>query len=186
MTDIPYIDRLRDDLVGGIGDRCRQTARRRRAALVGAPIAVAAAAAAATIPGAASPALAIERDGEWIELRIADSAAGAPQMQREMRDAGIDAEVRVVAVTPSLVGQWACIAEVADGDPAGEDVDGAGPKGRSYVVRLQEVRYTPQKVSIRRDFAEGTQDGHLVFVAGRPAQEGEQASADPCRDRLRG
>ena len=185
MTDIPYIGRLRDDLVGGIGARRRRTARRRRAALVGAPIAVAAATAAATIPGAASPALAIERDGDWIELRIADAAAGAPQMQRELRDAGIDAEVRVVPVAPSLAGQWACIAEIADGSPAGADVDGDGPLGRSYAVRLQDVRYTPQTVSIRRDFAAGTQDGHLVFVAGRPAQEGEQASAEPCRGRLR-
>jgi hypothetical protein len=185
MTDIPYIDRLRDDLVSGIGERRRRSTRRRRTALVGAPIAVAAATAAATIPGGTSPALAIEDRGEWIELRIADAAAGAPQMQRELRDAGIEAEVRVVAVTPSLVGQWACIAEIADGDPAGEDVDGDGPNGRSYVVRLQEVRYTPETVSIRRDFAAGTQDGQLVFVAGRAAQEGEQASGDPCRGRLR-
>jgi hypothetical protein len=185
MTDIPYIDRLRDDLVGAVAERRRQTLRRRRTALVGAPIAVAAATAVATLPGATSPALAIEDRGEWIELRIADAAAGESQMEREMHDAGIDAEVRVVAVTPSLVGQWACIAEVADGDPAGEDVDGAGPNGRSYVVRLQEVRYTPETVSIKRDFAAGTQDGHLVFVAGRAAQDGEQASADPCRDRLR-
>jgi hypothetical protein len=85
-------------------------------------------------------------------------------------------------VTAPLVGQWACVAEFADGDPAGPDSDGAGPNGASYVVRLDEVDLTPTTVRIRRDFARGTQDGRLVFVAGRAARSGERASADPCRD----
>lgn len=182
MTEIPYIDRLRDDLLAGITQRQRKITRRRRTAMIGAPIALAAAVAVATVPGGTSPALAINDEGDWIELRIDDIAASESQMEREMRDLAIDADIRLVPVTDGLVGQWACIAEVADGDPAGEDPDGAGPRGRSYEVRLQEVRYTPDKIRIRRDFAAGTQDGQLVFVAGRRPETGEQASADPCRD----
>ena len=83
MTDIPYIDRLRGDLVSAVGRRRRRIERRRRAALVGAPIALAAAVAVATVPGATQPALAIEQSGDWIELRIADVAATEAQMERE-------------------------------------------------------------------------------------------------------
>ena len=182
MTDIPYMDQLREDLVRAISRRRRRLARRRTAALAGAPLAAAVAVLAVTVPAGTPSALAIENQGDWIELRIADVAAGEAQMERDMHDVGIDAEIRLVPVTEPLVGQWACVAEIADGDPAGEDVDGTGPLGRAYEVRLQEVRYTAETVSIRRDFAAGTQDGHLVFVAGRRAQEGEDASGEPCRD----
>ncbi|HEV2777368.1 MAG TPA: hypothetical protein VGV90_17395 [Solirubrobacteraceae bacterium] len=182
MTDIPYLDTLRSDLVGGIERRGRRIARRRRTALVGAPLALSAAVVAATVPGGASPALAIDREGDWIELRIADVAATENEMEHELEAVGIDAEIRLVPATEPLVGRWACVAELADGDPAGPDLDGAGPNGAGYVVRLNEVGYTPTTVRIRRDFARGTQDGRLVFVAGRGAGSGERASADPCRD----
>ena len=182
MTDIPYLDTLRGDLLGGIERRRRRIARRRRTALVGAPLALGAAVVAATVPGGASSALAIDSEGSWIDLRIADVAATEAEMEHELEGVGIDAEIRLVPVTEPLVGQWACIADVADGDPAGADLDGAGPNGASYVVRLNEVDYTPRSIRIRRDFAQGTQDGHLVFVAGRAAVGGERASADPCRD----
>ena len=182
MTDIPYLDRLRADLVTGIDRRRRTVARRRRAARLAAPVALAAAAVAAlTVPGGTSAALAIEPRGDWIELRIADVAASEAEMEAQLAGAGIDAEVRLVPVGEPLVGKWACIAEIADGDPAGADPDGLGPLGRAYVVRLDEVGYTPQTVRIRRDFAAGTQDGRLVFVAGRAAAAGEQAAASPCR-----
>jgi hypothetical protein len=182
MTDIPYLDTLRGDLVGAVERRRRRIVRRRRTALVGAPLALGAAVVAATVPGGASPALAIEHEGDWIELRLADVAASEEEMEHELEAVGIDAEIQLVPVTEPLVGQWACMAEVADGDPAGPDVDGAGPNRASYVVRLHEVDLTPTTVRVRRDFAQGTQDGHLVFVAGRAAAGRERASADPCRD----
>jgi hypothetical protein len=184
MTDVPYLDQLRGDLLGAIEQRKRRLSRLHRTASVAIPVLLIAAVVAATLPGGGASALAIERQGDWIELRIADVAASQAQMQRELRDAGIDADIRLVPVTEALVGQWACIAEVADADPAGEDPDGSGPLGAAYQVRLPEVGYTPETLRIRRDFAQTTQDGRLVFIAGRAPEPGEQASGDPCRDSL--
>lgn len=182
MSDIPYLDTLRGDLIGAVDRRRRRGARRRRAALVAAPVAIAVAAVVAvTSPGGTSPALAIARQGDWVELRIADVDAGQAAMERELRDAGIDAEIRVMPVADALVGRWACVGEIADGDPVGPDLDGAGPHGARYEVRLHEVRFDAELVSLRRDFAAGTQDGRLVFVAGRAARVGEAADSEPCR-----
>jgi hypothetical protein len=65
MTDIPYLVRLREDLVTGIGRRQRRAAVcRRRAALVLTPAALAGAVLAISPPGSPSPALAIEPDGD--------------------------------------------------------------------------------------------------------------------------
>lgn len=180
MTDIPYLARLREELRAGIQQRRRRRARRRRIALIGAPgLAAAAAIAVSLAPSDAPVALAIEAKGAWIELRIADPEATVERMNGELHGAGIDAVVRLVPVPPSLVGRWACVAEVPDGRPAGRDPDG---RGRRYDVRLSEVRYTRRVVRIRRDFARTRQDGRLVFLAGRPPRSDEHPSERPCVD----
>jgi hypothetical protein len=188
MTQIPYLAHLRRDLVGGIEQRRRRRVRARRTALAGAPALAAGLAALVVIaaPGGTSSALAIDRQGDWIELRLADAGASSDEMQRELRAAGIDASVQLVPVSEPAVGRWACVAEVADAAPAGADPDGAGPLGQRVQVRLSEVEYGPTTIRIRRDFAQTAQDGRLLFVAGRAAASGEQAVAAPCEGVLNG
>lgn len=59
---------------------------------------------AVTVARGTSPALAIERQGDWIELRIADVDAGQAAIERELRNA----EIRVMPVPAALAGRWAC------------------------------------------------------------------------------
>jgi hypothetical protein len=164
MTDIPYLTRLREDLVTGIGRRRRRVAaRRRRAALVLTAAAVAGAVLATTLPGSSSPALAIERDGDWIEVRIADIAASEAEMERELAAAGIDADIRLVATTPDHVGQWTCIVLTT---PAADP--------RQMPVARSDIRFTPEALYFQRGFAE-----RLVLAVGRAPEAGEQPSAHP-------
>jgi hypothetical protein len=111
--------------------------------------------------GGPQRALAVETDGAWIELRIADAAASAGKMTRELHAAGIDAEVYSIAVGPELVGRWVAVFEVPD-NPA-----------RQSPVRLRELRITRELVRIHRDFAVSPHPGYFVFYAGRAPRPGE-------------
>ena len=108
---IPYLERLRADLVTGIARQRARRARRRRLGVAGAAVLVAAAVplAGALDRGRGSAALAITKTPRWLELRIADATAGPERMTRELREAGVPGEVRVVPVSRSLVGRWAAL-----------------------------------------------------------------------------
>jgi hypothetical protein len=177
MTDIPYLVRLREDLVTGIARRQRRAAvRRRRAALVLTPAALAGAVLAISLPGSPSPALAIEPQGDWIEVRIADISASEAKMGSELRAAGIDADIRLVPTTADHVGQWTCTfaamrpfvdpSAVHDGPPSAPDTD-------------HVIRFTPEALYVRRGSAEQLRLDRIVIVAGRAAEPGEQPSARP-------
>jgi hypothetical protein len=172
MTDIPYLVRLREDLVTGIARRQqRVVARRRRMALVLTPAAVAGAVLATTLPGGSSPALAIAKEGDWIEVQIADAAASEAQMESELRAAGIDADISLTPTTAEHVGRWTCInvATSAFTDPSRQpDDEPQLPDVRSH------LRVTPEVLSVQRGFAD-----RLVLVVGRAPEAGEQPSAHP-------
>jgi hypothetical protein len=175
VTDIPYLVRVRGDLVSGIGRRQRRLrARRRRAALAIGTAALVVAVAAASLPGGSSPALAIEPEGDWIQVRIADIAASEAEMESELRAAGIDADIRLVPMTPDYVGQWACITSTTTApiDPSSELTD--PPHARDP---RQTMRFTPEALYIQRGSAE-----QLVIVAGRAPEGDEQPYAwpEPC------
>jgi hypothetical protein len=166
--DAPFVDDLRRKLVRGIERDARRRRRSARAVAVAGSVALAAA-----VPlglGARSPdrALAISRSAGIIELRIADASAGAAQMTRELRAAGIDGEVRVVPVEPALVGRWAAVAEVAR------------LRGREETVRLDRVETSPSRVRIPvAQVREST--GRFVFFAGRAPRAGEAPAIEDGR-----
>jgi hypothetical protein len=171
MTDIPYLAHLREDLLTGILRRQqRVAARRRRVAFVLTPAAVVGAVLVASLLGTSSPALAIEQDGDWIEVRIADAAASETQMESELHAAGIDADIILAPTTAEHVGQWTCIGggfsvtypSTQPNDPP------QGPDVRS------QVQATPDVLYIRRGFLD-----RLVVVVGRAPEAGEQPSAYP-------
>ena len=163
MTDIPYLAHLRADLVTGIERRQRRlVVRRRRAALVLTPAALAGTVLATSLPGGPSPALAIEQDGDWIEVRIADAAASEAQMESELRAAGIDADVSLTPTTAEHVGRWTCIVTTTSTDrPEPPNLDSS-------------MRSTPEVLYLERGFAD-----RLVIVGGRATEPGEQPSAHP-------
>jgi len=169
MTDMPFLDTLRTDLVAGIAAR-RRRHHRWVATLAASVLLAATASALIGLPGGSRDALAIEHRGDWIELRIADADASAGEMTAELDDAGIDGEVRSVAVARELVGRWACVAEV----PLGQDPRTA--------LRLNELDYERTLVRVRRDFAERPHEGRFVLLAGREPRSGERAATDPCSE----
>src|SRR5215213_404280 len=109
LTPIPPPE-LRSALVAGVARHRRRT----RARVIGAGIAASAVAGAALLGGilsqspspALAAALAIEPDGEWIEVAIVDADADEQQMTEELHDAGIDAEVQIIPTIRSRVGDW--------------------------------------------------------------------------------
>jgi len=49
-------------------------------------------------------ALAVTRAGDALELRIQDAGASGAELTRDLREAGIDGEVRVIPVPAEMVG----------------------------------------------------------------------------------
>ena len=107
-SELPFLDDLRTHLVAAVARRRR----RRRAALAVALPTLLALGLAGGITAQPDPALAVEREGNWIVLRIEDAEASAEQMSAELAEAGVDAEVRVVPAAPERSGRWACVAEL--------------------------------------------------------------------------
>lgn len=62
--------------------------------------------AATLLSGGSTPAVAVEREGDWITLRLLEVAASPRQVERELRAAGIDATVVVEPAPADLVGRW--------------------------------------------------------------------------------
>lgn len=153
------LERLRADLVAGIAARRRRARRRRRRAAA----AVLAAGAAAALyvpawgPGDDHAALAITRDARWLEVRIVDDRAGRDEIVRELREAGIDAEVSLSPTSESGVGRFLGL-EV---EP--RNVHAPSPEARAEVqlVRLHEGR-----LRVRTDFG-----GRVYLIVGRAGEE---------------
>ncbi|MBE2316136.1 hypothetical protein DVA67_009120 [Solirubrobacter sp. CPCC 204708] len=135
---------LRGPLLAELQETARP--RRRKLAL---PALVAILTALIVWPSSAS--LAVERRDGWIELRIEDATASPETLTRELRDAGINGEVRVLAVPPHLVGKWVSFNQR---EPSSE--------GR--------VRFAPDTVRVQ---AIAVEDNTFVFMAGRAARPGE-------------
>ena len=174
MTEqpIPYVRELRSELVHGI-DRARSRRVRGRVALAAA---AAAAAVALTLGlwlpdgGGGSSALAVTKQDGWITLRIADATADPDQMTAELRAAGIDGEVTVRPVSPSLVGRWAAVetrpsaaAKPGEAVSVTELID-EPPRARDAadVERLLSIDFDPDALRVPEDF-----DGGVLLTAGR-------------------
>jgi hypothetical protein len=168
------VRRLRAPLLAEL-QRPRRAARLRPArALALATLALAIALAAGVLSRDPAPALAVERQDGWLVLRIADVSAGEAALTRELSDAGIPGEVRLLPVPADRVGTWAVIAEHADAPGTPRSLK----PGPEEVVRLGRVRYERETLRIPiADVREST--GYFVFYAGRAARPGEE----PLRDR---
>jgi hypothetical protein len=178
---IPYIDRLRTELVEGVA-RDRPRRRRRRHVLAASAVAALAALLVLGIGtldgGDRSTALAVTRDDHWITVEIADATADPDRMTKELRAAGIDGEVVIKPVSPSLEGRWVAlevfastpvqagenpnekivsITELADEAPRG------GPgAGRPNEDRLFAIDFDHDEMRIPNDFRD-----RVVLTAGR-------------------
>ena len=157
---VPFVEDLRRGLVRGIERDARRRRRIARSAAVACAVALAVALPLGLADRSPDRALAVSRGAGTIELRIADASAGAEQMTRELRAAGIDGEVRLVPVEPELVGRWAAVAEVA------------GRNTPAETVRLNHIAIASDAVRIPvEQVREST--GRFLFLAGREPQAGE-------------
>jgi hypothetical protein len=152
--------------------------RRRRRRLV--PVVTAAtvlALAAILVPtlldGGATPALAVTRNGDSLELRIQDAGASGAELTRELRDAGVDGEVRVIPVPAELVGTWVVIEEASKRPP---DPDPSTPPVEE-TVRLNSIEFGREV--LRLPIAQVRESsGHFILWAGREARSGEDVAAN--------
>jgi hypothetical protein len=148
--------------------------RRRARRLAPAAVAVAALALAGvlvpTLRDGGATALAVTREGNWLELRIQDAGASGAELTRELRDAGVDGEVRVIPVPADLVGTWVVIEE-ASKRPV------PSPAAGEETVRLDTIDFGREL--LRLPIAQVREsDGHFILWAGREAQPGEDVAAD--------
>jgi hypothetical protein len=89
------VARLRGPLLGELRGRPRRSRRPLRIAL---PALAALVVALVAVVPRSSPALAVDRPGGVLELRIADATASPEQLTEELRAAGIRGDVRLIAV----------------------------------------------------------------------------------------
>lgn len=106
-----------------------------------------------------SPALAVERDGEWITVRLLEVAADPDQVESELRAAGIDAEVVVEPAAPELVGRWTRVAFSVAG-PLGE-VDGD-------IVRIPADAREGVEIGLGREARPG-EDAMILDACAQPS-----------------
>lgn len=124
-------------------------------------------------PGSA---LAISRQADRINLRIADASASAEDMTRELNDAGIRGRVVLVPVPPDYVGVWILTSETGTTQVCMPRPGQKYPE-REPNVRLHEIERVPDskpkelRIPVAR-VREST--GEFLFVAGRAAKPGEQ------------
>lgn len=112
--------------------------------------------------GGAAPALAVTRAGDTLELRIQDAGASGEELTRDLQEAGIDGEVRVIPVPPDMVGTWAAIEEASK-----RPFDPNQPTpGREEIVRLDRIEYGRELLRI--PVAEVREsEGHFILQGPR-------------------
>lgn len=129
-----------------------------------------------------SPALAIETEGEWIEIRVLDSDAGAAQMTEELSDLGLDARVTALPADPLSVGKWLGFRlERTDGRGMGPHEDArvaqdllrlGGPYPNGFPA-APEPHYV---LAIRRSAIDRVAGIRWEFLIGRELRPGEEPS----------
>ena len=175
---VPYVRRLRAELVQAVGRaQTRHSRRRLVAATATAALAVALLLGIELAgDGHRSTALAVTKHDGWITLRISDATADPREMTNELRAAGIEGVVRVHPVSPSLVGKWAAV-ETRPPAPAapGESVSATelaneppGRRDRGDVDRLLSIDFAPEALRVPEDFRV-----RVLLTAGRAPRDGE-------------
>jgi hypothetical protein len=132
VPNVPYLERLRAELLAGIARKRRRTVRRRAALAIGAlvlavPVGVVwpldtplEGPAGNPKVALASNVLEITNEDAWIELRLLDPTADLQLMTDELREAGINGRVcSVLAPSPEAVGAWVAVAETFSADGVG-------------------------------------------------------------------
>jgi len=111
-------------------------------------------------------AIAVEHRGKVIHLSVQDASADPESMTNDLRAAGLDAQVEVAPVSPSLVGMWVDFFSPGpkpDADPRGLDIwNQMYPPGDPSGIPRARVLKIPS------DFSTA-----FTVVVGRPAHEGE-------------
>ncbi|HEX8105681.1 MAG TPA: hypothetical protein VF533_23900 [Solirubrobacteraceae bacterium] len=139
-------------------ERLPDPARRRRLPLAAAAVTIAAVAlalAATLRPGGAEPALAVERDGDALVVRLRDATAGPVALARALRREGVHGFVGVAPAAPDAVGRWVAVRAT---DAAGRDAPRAAAR----------IRVDGAVVRIPRDL--GARPVLIAGVAPRPGQ----------------
>ncbi len=121
-----------------------------------------------------TPALAIERSGDVVSVRLQDATAGPWQLSQELQAAGIKANVLLAPATPDAVGTWVevraprVIHPPAGPDPSLHDAYDEEAERRRETQRLRGVETDGDVVRIPADYPY-----ELALVAGVTPQPGQ-------------
>jgi hypothetical protein len=120
----------------------------------------------------ATSALAIERSGDVISIRLQDATADPAKLTEELQAADIDAHVLLAPATPGAVGTWVDVAAPrvppTGQDPSRHDTFDAQAERRLEAQRLEDIEVDGDIVRIPADYPHG-----LAMYAGvtpRPGQ----------------
>lgn len=171
---------LRHALVGAISRR-RSRIRFRASVAVAASVAVVAALfGGGVLTGGPERVLAIDgNDGEWVTIQILDGEAGAAEMTRELHDAGIDGEVRLLPAIPEFVGHWMGLNQLDPRQAPGYcEVHpiGEGPRtvcAEPPLVGGDDARFEGDTFQLRRDAIGKLEGTRTIFYVGREPEPGE-------------
>jgi hypothetical protein len=115
-------------------------------------------------------ALAIDRHGDTLHISVGDATADPEAMTNDLRALGLDAEVEVVPVSPSLEGTWL---DIVSGDL--ENSSKPGDRRIDEVQRQMSKRV--EVLKLPADFS-----GPFLLRVGRPAEAGETFQVALTRD----
>lgn len=103
-------------------------------------------------------ALAIEQHGDMLHVEVEDALADSEAMTNDLRAAGLDATVSTVPVSPSLVGGWVNVMNLAGADQDPRIVD-----------LIDQTQSHVDTLRIPSDFSSA-----VGLFVGRPARPGER------------
>ena len=128
--------------------------------------------------GVTERALAVSRSDDSIVIKLQHAAAGAPQLTRELRDAGVDG--RIVSVPASTPGEWVAATRQGDSDskllpPA----PNAKPLGCPDLAAAEPIRGAVVNGTTITMPADASDRDSVVLLVGREAESGETQLAAP-------
>lgn len=157
---------IRQQAPGGVLSAWARVSRFRRVAVVAAAAAIVMAATfgAAQLlrPSPAEASVEFSSSGTWVVATITDPFAAQDELRAAFASRGLDIDVRLVPVSPSMVGTVI-------------SMSGSAQKGGAGAIRTladasQQAPGGPQQIGLR---VPGDFEGHADITLGRPAKPGE-------------
>ena len=182
-TEVPAA--LRSALVGAIRRRRSRIRFRASIACAAGLALVAALFGGGVFTGGPERVLAIDDGSTWVKVRILNGEAGAGEMTRELQEAGIDGEVRLLPAIPQAVGHWMGITLGQEAPRRPCHLPEEAPPDLECANRPlllgDDVSFAGDSFQIRRAAIYLLGETRTIFYVGREPEPGEKPLDTPPR-----